>query len=98
MKYYEALMNIQKDWRDKMMEVTSPLKTGDLVHVPAEVYRFKKPDLQLDFFSSVRKTEEPMIGLFCKQLDHDQYLVSFHDGEWIVPARNTYKIKESKSA
>ena len=73
-------------------------KTGDLVHIPAEVYRFKKPDLQLDFFSSIGKTKQPMVGLFKDYLDNKQCLVSFHDGEWIIPTRNVYQLKEKQNA
>jgi len=74
------------------------LKTGDLVHVPSEVYRFKKAELQLDFFSAIKKTREPMIGLFREHLDNGQCLITFNDGEWVIPARFVYKIKENQCA
>jgi len=74
------------------------LKTGDLVHVPSEVYRFKKAELQLDFFSAIKKTREPMIGLFMEHLANGQCLVTFNDGEWVIPSRFVYKIKENHCA
>jgi hypothetical protein len=75
------------------------LKTGDLVHVPSDVYRFKKEDLQLDFFSSIKVTDVPMLGLFRKYLSEKQCLITFADGEWILPIRYVYEIqKESYCA
>tara|TARA_R100001440_G_scaffold43128_1_gene62921 strand:- start:266 stop:502 length:237 start_codon:yes stop_codon:yes gene_type:complete len=78
--------------------MSNDFKTGDLVHIPAEVYRFKKPDLQLDFFSTIGKTKQPMVGLFREYVDNKQCLVSLHDGEWIIPLRNIYQIKEKQYA
>jgi hypothetical protein len=69
------------------------LKTGDLVHIPSEVYRFKKAEMQLDFFSAIKKTSEPMLGLFKKHLDNGQCLITFNDGEWVLPTRFVYEIK-----
>ena len=70
------------------------LKMGDLVHVPSEVYRFKKAELQLDFFSAIKKTKVPMIGLFREYLDNGQCLVTFNDGDWVIPIRFTYLVKK----
>ena len=72
------------------------LKTGDLVHVPSDVYRFKKENLQLDFFSSIKVTDGPMLGLFRKYLDNNQCLITFSDGEWILPTRYVYEIQQEK--
>lgn len=74
------------------------LKTGDLVHIPSEVYRFKKADMQLDFFSAIKKTEQPMVGLFREYLDNGQCLVSFSDGDWTIPIRFVYEIKGKQDA
>ena len=70
------------------------LKTGDLVHVPSEVYRFRSPCMQLDFFSAINKTNEPMLGLFKRHLDNGQCVVAFNDGEWSLPLRYVYQVKE----
>jgi hypothetical protein len=69
------------------------LKMGDLVHIPSEVYRFKKAALQLDFFSAIKKTEVPMVGLFREYLDNGQCLVTFNDGDWTLPTRHVYQMK-----
>ena len=74
------------------------LKTGDLVHIPSEVYRFKKADMQLDFFSSIKKTEEPMVGLFREYLDNGQCLIALSDGDWTIPIRFVYEIKGEQDA
>ena len=70
------------------------LKTGDLVHIPSEVYRFRSPNMQLDFFSAIDKTDEPMIGLFKRHIGNGQCVVAFNDGEWSLPIRFVYQIKE----
>ena len=74
--------------------MSNSLKTGDLVHIPSEVYRFKKADMQLDFFSSIKKTSQPMVGLFRRYLDNGQCLVTFNDGEWVIPTKSVYQVKE----
>lgn len=74
------------------------LKTGDLVHIPSEVYRFKKASLQLDFFSAIKKTEVPMVGLFRNYLDNGQCIVTFNDGDWTLPTRFVYRMQGEKCA
>lgn len=77
---------------------TKDLKMGDLVHIPSEVYRFKKAEMQLDFFSAIKKTEVPMVGLFREHLDNGQCLVTFNDGDWTLPIRFVYHMKENNHA
>ena len=71
---------------------------GDLVHIPSEVYRFKKAEMQLDFFSAIKKTKVPMVGLFKEHLPNHQCLVTFNDGDWTLPTRFVYHMKEKSCA
>tara|TARA_Y100000114_G_scaffold130412_1_gene128200 strand:+ start:1942 stop:2109 length:168 start_codon:yes stop_codon:yes gene_type:complete len=50
--------------------------------------------MQLDFFSAIDKTDEPMIGLFKRHIGNDQCVVAFNDGEWSLATRFVYQIKE----
>tara|TARA_A100001515_G_scaffold145043_1_gene151520 strand:+ start:3694 stop:3858 length:165 start_codon:yes stop_codon:yes gene_type:complete len=54
--------------------------------------------MQLDFFSAIKKTEQPMVGLFREYLDNGQCLVSFSDGDWTIPIRFVYEIKGKQDA
>jgi hypothetical protein len=80
------------------MLATKSLKLGDLVHIPSNVYRFKKEDMQLDFFSTIKATDGPMLGLFRKHLCGGQCLITFNDGDWIIPLRYVYELRGTQYA
>mgnify|MGYP004049154437 CR=1 FL=1 len=98
-QYYKDIVELLNKPKMEMPMKNQNLKTGDLVHIPSEVYRFRSASLQLDFFSDINKTHEPMIGLFKRHLDNGQCVVAFNDGEWSLPLRYVYQInKEDKCA
>ena len=93
-QYYKDIMELLNEKKMEIPMNNQNLKTGDLVHIPSEVYRFRSSSMQLDFFSAIDKTHEPMIGLFKRHLDNGQCVVAFSDGEWSLQLRYVYQIKE----
>ena len=92
-QYYKDIMELLNENKTEIPMNKQNLKIGDLVHIPSEVYRFRSPNMQLDFFSAIDKTHEPMIGLFKRHIGNGQCVVAFNDGEWSLPIRFVYQIK-----
>ena len=76
------------------------INTGDLVHIPAGVYRMKiaENDDQYKIPFSANILREPHVGIFKEIVDHTTCVVVFHDGEWIVEKDYVYSKMEQQEA